>query len=270
MVENSVVDDPTVEDSVIEDVPVVEEPVAEDPVIEDDPVVIDPIISERPVAESHTVYFTDEQSRFTGAIIVLGADFSFVVDTNASRSYVILHYINTDGVPQNVTMITYGQGHWFWEAIKFDFDKPFHFTIQDSQVGKFGSIDYLYGELSGSVADTPVEIIEDAPPVITDMPVESEENESSNAMIEDSEGRFSGNVIVDNGTVTISLSTDLSRRYVIVHYVGVRGVPQNVTMVTDGGCNWLWEPSNIDFSRGLNFTIADPAIGQFDTERYFF
>ena len=267
LVDGPIVEEPIIEAPAIEDVPVVAEPIVEE---EPNTMIIDPVVSEPPAVQSHTVYFTDEQSRFTGAVTVLDAKVIFVVDTDASRSYVILHYINADGVPQNVIMLSDGQGHWSWDAIKFDFGKPFHFTIQDSTVGQFGSVDYLYGELSGSVADVPIEETKDVPFESTDTPAEPEENELSNAMIADSEARFSGNVLNNQGVVTISLSTDASRGYVIVHYVDVRGVPQNVTMVTDGEGNWQWETSSIDLSQGLNFTIADPVIGQFDTERYFF
>ena len=70
--------------------------------------------------------------------------------------------------------------------------------------------------------------------------------------------------------MAVKFDQDVSRNYVIVHYQSTQTGRQENIFLPKEGSEYRRELADLDVNKPVTFTIADPQVGQFETDAYYF
>ncbi len=212
---------------------------------------------------------TDSEERFDGVLRVNDSMVTIEINSEVTRNYIIVHFIDHNGVQQNVQLVLNGvingKSQWIYSTQHFDLSKPFKFTLQDSKFGQFESITYLADDLAVNTDNTAANNSNNT------SDSSNNSNHNDDQRIEVNEARFSLLAAINqsNGAFNITLNAKQERAYVIIHYVDKQGIPQNRHLIRQENNHWQLDANSFDQNKGFSLTIDDPH-GQFSTERYVF
>ncbi|WP_151193579.1 glycosyl hydrolase [Cysteiniphilum sp. JM-1] len=219
---------------------------------------------------------TDPEGRFDGVLRVNDNVVTVEINSEVTRNYIILHFIDHNGVQQNVQLILNsminGKSQWTYSTQYFDLNKPFKFTLQDSKFGQFESIAYLAANLAINTDNTAANNSNNTSDSNTSNDPNNTNEEakvnSNSILLSDPEGRFSAKMTRNNDKLQLAFDAKQQRHYVIFHYMDQQGLKQNVHLLPTDGYQWTWQGNNIDLMKPVQFTVHDMHVGQFSSSEY--